>query len=114
MVDIVTADKPALKAVRREIRMIFQDPVGSLNPRMTVAQIPDLTETEYATIVNYLVAKFPETIPYDGNSRLPRALLQGKAVNYRAVTSDLVNTHAEPHDVAMDPNGKILKICVVI
>ncbi len=39
VVDIVTADKPALKAVRREIRMIFQDPVGSLNPRMTVAQI---------------------------------------------------------------------------
>ncbi len=28
-----------LRSVRREIRMIFQDPVGSLNPRMTVAQI---------------------------------------------------------------------------
>jgi len=26
-------------AYRREIRMIFQDPVGPLNPRMTVAQI---------------------------------------------------------------------------
>src|SRR5262249_40711669 len=25
--------------------------------------------------------------------------------NYRAVTYDLVNTHAEPHDVAMDPQG---------
>jgi peptide/nickel transport system ATP-binding protein len=37
--DIVTADKPTLKACRREIRMIFQDPVGSLNPRMTVSQI---------------------------------------------------------------------------
>ncbi len=37
--DIVTADKQTLKACRREIRMIFQDPVGSLNPRMTVAQI---------------------------------------------------------------------------
>jgi peptide/nickel transport system ATP-binding protein len=39
VVDLVQADKEALKACRREIRMIFQDPVGSLNPRMTVAQI---------------------------------------------------------------------------
>ena len=38
-VDIVAADKQALKDCRREIRMIFQDPVGSLNPRMTVAQV---------------------------------------------------------------------------
>ncbi|MET4069770.1 peptide/nickel transport system ATP-binding protein [Bradyrhizobium sp. S3.2.6] len=37
--DLVKADKETLKACRREIRMIFQDPVGSLNPRMTVAQI---------------------------------------------------------------------------
>ena len=39
VVDIVTADKQTLKECRREMRMIFQDPVGSLNPRMTVAQI---------------------------------------------------------------------------
>jgi peptide/nickel transport system ATP-binding protein len=39
VVDLVKADKATLKACRREIRMIFQDPVGSLNPRMTVAQI---------------------------------------------------------------------------
>jgi len=39
VVDIVKADKQTLKACRREMRMIFQDPVGSLNPRMTVAQI---------------------------------------------------------------------------
>jgi peptide/nickel transport system ATP-binding protein len=38
-IDLITADKPGLAAARREIRMIFQDPVGSLNPRMTVAQI---------------------------------------------------------------------------
>jgi peptide/nickel transport system ATP-binding protein len=38
-VDVMTADKPTLLACRREMRMIFQDPVGSLNPRMTVAQI---------------------------------------------------------------------------
>ena len=39
MVDIVKADKQTLKNCRREMRMIFQDPVSSLNPRMTVAQI---------------------------------------------------------------------------
>jgi peptide/nickel transport system ATP-binding protein len=39
VVDLLKVDKETLKACRREIRMIFQDPVGSLNPRMTVAQI---------------------------------------------------------------------------
>jgi peptide/nickel transport system ATP-binding protein len=37
--DIVQADKATLRQCRREIRMIFQDPFASLNPRMTVAQI---------------------------------------------------------------------------
>jgi peptide/nickel transport system ATP-binding protein len=39
LTDLVKADPAELKACRREIRMIFQDPFGSLNPRMTVAQI---------------------------------------------------------------------------
>jgi peptide/nickel transport system ATP-binding protein len=39
MVDVAKADRSTLKACRREIRMIFQDPMASLNPRMTVAQI---------------------------------------------------------------------------
>ncbi len=38
-VDLVKADKAQLKECRREIRMIFQDPISSLNPRMTVAQV---------------------------------------------------------------------------
>ena len=38
-VDIRTADKAELKDIRREVRMIFQDPVGSLSPRKTVGQI---------------------------------------------------------------------------
>jgi peptide/nickel transport system ATP-binding protein len=38
-VDICTADKPELKSIRREVRMIFQDPVGSLSPRKTAGQI---------------------------------------------------------------------------
>ena len=39
VIDIGQANKAELAACRREMRMIFQDPVGSLNPRMTVAQI---------------------------------------------------------------------------
>ncbi|MBB3948824.1 ABC transporter ATP-binding protein [Aureimonas jatrophae] len=39
VVDLAKADRRTLKSCRREIRMIFQDPVSSLNPRMTVAQI---------------------------------------------------------------------------
>ncbi len=36
--DLATLDRGGLKAAHREIRMIFQDPFASLNPRMTVAQ----------------------------------------------------------------------------
>ena len=35
-VEITGADRQTLKTVRQEIRMIFQDPVGSLDPRKTV------------------------------------------------------------------------------
>jgi peptide/nickel transport system ATP-binding protein len=37
--DLVAADKHALQPYRRQIRMIFQDPFASLNPRMTVRQL---------------------------------------------------------------------------
>jgi peptide/nickel transport system ATP-binding protein len=38
-VDLVTLDRPALRLVHRDVRMVFQDPFASLNPRMTVAQV---------------------------------------------------------------------------
>lgn len=37
--DLMTIDKKALKPYHRELRMIFQDPYSSLNPRMTVSNI---------------------------------------------------------------------------
>ena len=79
--------------------------IGRMRTRMTVAGIPDLTPAETATVVNYLSEKFPLVQPYDANSRFPRTVLSGKAVNYRAVQYDLTNIHAEPHDVAVDPKG---------
>ena len=38
-IDLIKSRGADLKAMRRHVRMIFQDPFGSLNPRMTVAQI---------------------------------------------------------------------------
>src|SRR5215469_10609587 len=36
VVDLATMSGAELKPLRREIQMIFQDPFGSLNPRMTL------------------------------------------------------------------------------
>ena len=38
-VDLTTLDQAALRAVRRRVQVIFQDPYSSLNPRMTIGQI---------------------------------------------------------------------------
>ena len=79
--------------------------IARMRTRMTVAGIPDLSAAENKEVVDYLSQKFPLVQPYDANSRLPHKVQTGKAVNYRAVTYDLVNHHAEPHDVAVDPKG---------
>ena len=39
VVNVATLDKAHLKALRRNMQMIFQDPYGSLNPRWTLLQI---------------------------------------------------------------------------
>ena len=91
--------------VKRSNHDDWDHTVTRMRTRMVTANLPDLAEEEFKTIVGYLTAKFGEIQPYDANSRLPRTVLTGKAVNYRAVTYALVNTHAEPHDVAMDPEG---------
>ena len=39
MIDIAELDAKGLKAMRREMQMVFQDPNASLNPRMTVQDI---------------------------------------------------------------------------
>ena len=39
IVNVATADRNELRAVREDIQIVFQDPYASLNPRMTVASI---------------------------------------------------------------------------
>ncbi len=39
MVNLIDLKPDEMKAVRREISMVFQDPINSLNPRMTVSDI---------------------------------------------------------------------------
>jgi peptide/nickel transport system ATP-binding protein len=39
VIDMASADKGDLKAVRREMQMVFQDPYASLNPRMTLLEL---------------------------------------------------------------------------
>jgi streptogramin lyase len=91
--------------VKRADRDEWDHIVHRMRTRMMAAQMPDLTEAETTTIVNYVASVFKPLQPYDANSRLPRTLLQGKALKYRVVTYDLVNRYAEPHDVASDPTG---------
>lgn len=37
--NVTAADKPALRQLRRDMQIVFQDPMGSLHPRMTAEQI---------------------------------------------------------------------------
>ena len=58
--DLASLDKTALRERRREMQMIFQDPLSSLDPRMTVGQ----------TVMEPLqIHDLPEEAPADGRNR---------------------------------------------
>jgi virginiamycin B lyase len=78
-----------------------------MRARMRTAKIRDLTPDEANLAIDYLSANFASVRAVDLNDRLPRALLEGKSLHYRAVQYDIVDRSfgSEPHDVAVDPKG---------
>jgi virginiamycin B lyase len=81
--------------------------VRRMRGRMRTAKIRDLTADEAKLAIDYLSTNFPATRQTDLNDRLPRTLLEGKALHYRVVQYNISDTNvgAEPHDVAVDPHG---------
>ncbi len=64
--DLLKLSKTTLKETRRDIQMIFQDPLASLNPRMTIGQIiaeplnthsPDLSADEVKAAVQEMMTR---------------------------------------------------------
>lgn len=78
-----------------------------MRARMRTAKIRDLSPDEAKLALDYLSTNFAPVRQVDLNDRLPRTLLEGKALHYRAVQYDIVDTvvGTEPHDVAVDPHG---------
>jgi oligopeptide/dipeptide ABC transporter ATP-binding protein len=82
--DITTLDRAALRPLRRRMQMVFQDPFGSLNPRMTVgAAIADgmllhriAPRGEVPERVAALLARVG--LPPEAAARPPRALSGGQ------------------------------------
>jgi streptogramin lyase len=81
--------------------------VRRMRARMRTAKIRDLTPEEAKLAIDYLFSHFAPVREVDPNDRLPRNLLEGKALHYRAVQYDIADTMvgSEPHDIAVDPGG---------
>ncbi len=81
--------------------------IRRMRARIRTAKIRDLTEDEAKLAIDYFTANYGPNRQVDLNDRLPRALLEGKALHYRAVQYDISDTQigSEPHDVAVDPQG---------
>jgi streptogramin lyase len=85
----------------------WQFTIRRMRARIRTAKIRDLTEDEAKLAIDYLTANYGPIRQTDLNDRLPRTLMEGKALHYRAVQYDIGDTSigSEPHDVAVDPQG---------
>ncbi|CAN5301906.1 dipeptide ABC transporter ATP-binding protein [soil metagenome] len=104
-VDLMTAQGSALRRVRRDLQVIFQDPYGSLNPRMRVGEIleegmlslrPESTpSSRHASITALLdqvglpqnaMLKYPHE--FSGGQRQRVAIARALAVEPRLIICD--------------------------
>jgi virginiamycin B lyase len=81
--------------------------IRRMRARMRTQKLRDLTPEEAKLAIDYLSSNFAPIRQVDLNDRLPGMLLEGKALRYRAVQYDIVDTMvgSEPHDIAVDPHG---------
>ena len=90
---------------RRQGKDGWHATVEDMRENMTAMNLPDMTDQEANTLVDYFAANFPSMAQPNENSRLPRTLMSGKAMTYRVVQYDLVDGNAETHDIAVAPDG---------
>jgi len=90
---------------RRADKEGWEETVKDMRQNMKNMSMPDLTDQEAHTLVDYFSSNFPALPTPDPNSRLPRTLMTGQALKYRVVEYQLVNGNAETHDIAVAPDG---------
>ena len=92
-------------AGRGATRESWHTTVKEMRHLMKEADMPDITNQEEATLIDYFAQHWaPFPVP-DANSRFPRELMKGAERKYRVVQFDMPNPGSEPHDVAVDPYG---------
>jgi len=83
--DILTMSPQAFRPYRKQIQMIFQDPFGSLNPRMTIRStigealdihFKGMAKSERADRIEYLLGKVD--LPADAATRYPHEFSGGQ------------------------------------